>query len=1317
MTELEDESYEDPSNGTNTHLKKGDAETLTGDSLKVLYPSKGNGKVNGVKEGPVKASEINKSVVKDSSNLEKEEALELASIVEASRTDKWNAKTSLVERVQKDKKAGRIITNGGGPKGESSYDLFKENCDIPEGKKDFNGGASGPPRKKFDQKAKSPLQDGMRIPLGKEQPASSCKKKSKGSQRKGTSALELTRESLRVDSSAAPEDMVAHRKYVPYKSNRDDIKSQKDLMKVKESQAHLIGKEKLEKKEIRMDPLETSVKEKNSSKLRVAMKETCASSDKLKERSGGKKSSCPSTFEAHQEVSKTSALTGNGSISGALPTEVAPVVIQENWVCCDKCHKWRLLPYGENPNCLPKKWLCSMLYWLPGMNRCSVSEEETTNALNALYQVPVPVPEVQTIQPVHTHGAASGATLADARNLGQNHQYHSFDAASSGGKTKHGTKPVSNVARHSSFMNLSNSSSDQLASTKRSLKHVDKSPLEFNTEERSGDAKLVKMKCKREADQDGFRVSKKIKTKGMHYIDGDQSRGRLEPEIDTQKHNEYSSSRDSKAVTKKLKNQVKKSVTMEEQNKRYVAGKKKKLMDWQDSQFSLETVPSNGHQSEAKWIVEKQNSGSEHGKGKKPRRSELERKESIASIPDGKPNRKGTVARILLSSRKDDPVDGNSSYEEGKSTEKDQPLAQSHGNNLSRQAIDCKTSSRRDLPFRQPPTAATSSSSKISSSCKVKVNSQEVKGSPVESVSSSPLRMSSRENFRTNLLGKDDATGADFFLMNNPRSCSEAEGDGENVVSGRARKEKAFSSNHQRSMKSSLFDYQDRITDHKTHGKVKVCTVHPSKLPNTQLVNSSIDNYEQDKERVNNLHFHNGSVPENFGKVFSSQAKEKHLTSKSGSNRGKIKASDSHKEQKELFLAKSVKYEMENEFNDNAPHKEEMRDMKFKIEGGYGIKSDKAEKNCVGKKVSAGKRASESCKIEKQTKFEEHDNLHGKSNTICQKDGGSTMQQNRKVEKSLKCLSADSTDQVEVASGKSDAAKAAKQHGESEGLNGIHVGSRDPTPNRHGARDIVAPNPVKQGTSIRAARNALKEAKNLKHLADRLKISGSGLESTELFFQAALKFLYGATLLELCNSEGVSCGEMSSIEVFNSTAKLCEYCAHEFERWKSMAFAALSYKCMEVAYMQVVYSTDSIASRDRNELQMALEMVLPVESPSSSASGVDNLNNQAAIDKMDIPKDASSQVMGNHVIAARNRPNFVRLLDFAQIVSFAMEASWKSQNAFAAANVVLAEAGNEEGISSVKRVLDFSFHDVDGFLRLVRLAMEALAPYFTNSTN
>ena len=37
-----------------------------------------------------------------------------------------------------------------------------------------------------------------------------------------------------------------------------------------------------------------------------------------------------------------------------------------------------------------------------------------------------------------------------------------------------------------------------------------------------------------------------------------------------------------------------------------------------------------------------------------------------------------------------------------------------------------------------------------------------------------------------------------------------------------------------------------------------------------------------------------------------------------------------------------------------------------------------------------------------------------------------------------------------------------------------------------------------------------------------------------------------------------------------------------------MASAALAYKCMEVAYMRVVYCNDLAASRDRQELQMAV---------------------------------------------------------------------------------------------------------------------------------
>jgi hypothetical protein len=56
------------------------------------------------------------------------------------------------------------------------------------------------------------------------------------------------------------------------------------------------------------------------------------------------------------------------------------------------------------------------------------------------------------------------------------------------------------------------------------------------------------------------------------------------------------------------------------------------------------------------------------------------------------------------------------------------------------------------------------------------------------------------------------------------------------------------------------------------------------------------------------------------------------------------------------------------------------------------------------------------------------------------------------------------------------------------------------------------------------------------------------------------------------------------------------------------------------------------------------------ESPSSSASDLDNLNNPTTVDKVTLSKGVSSpQVAGNHVIAAQSRPNFVRLLSFVSI--------------------------------------------------------------------
>lgn len=48
------------------------------------------------------------------------------------------------------------------------------------------------------------------------------------------------------------------------------------------------------------------------------------------------------------------------------------------------------------------------------------------------------------------------------------------------------------------------------------------------------------------------------------------------------------------------------------------------------------------------------------------------------------------------------------------------------------------------------------------------------------------------------------------------------------------------------------------------------------------------------------------------------------------------------------------------------------------------------------------------------------------------------------------------------------------------------------------------------------------------------------------------------------------------------------YVAHEYEKSKEMAAAALAYKLAEVAYLKVVYSSHANASKDRQELQTTL---------------------------------------------------------------------------------------------------------------------------------
>ncbi|XP_073148943.1 cysteine-tryptophan domain-containing zinc finger protein 3-like isoform X2 [Henckelia pumila] len=859
-------------------------------------------------------------------------------------------------------------------------------------------------------------------------------------------------------------------------------------------------------------------------------------------------------------------------------TGVAPIV-KEDWVLCDKCKKWRLLPLGTNPKSLPEKWLCRMLTWLPGMNRCSIPEEETTSAVRALYQpaadsILAPYSERHHNQLHNSISAAVGVPLVDAGCPVREHQNIADLNETTGQKKKH-------RADHSSSL-FDIDGSTHSANSRKNLPTSSKNGTN------------LKINNKLESDADDSRASKRVKAEA-HFDNGKWGSENGGPTLN--------------AGTVTTNGFSKKSSRHKD-----TGGNMKK-----DTGLSHEIkVPDDGLVHSRKFD---NNDSVRKRKGKDCHGSQSCHQNS-GDFVDGwdSDQLERKKARVVKSGGK-----GSSGSKSRAGTDEKGRTIDKKNNNqcLSNTLVeDCL---KNDRGLVHPSVAANSSSSKVSGSHKNKSKSQEVKGSPVESVSSSPLRPYNADkapSMREKLFEKDDFKDPYSSTAVSPKRISGGE-DGGNV-----RKEV---------MKKDV----------------------------SRTIDNSASNMKK-SEKV------------------SSHSKDKTHTSVSDMDKDKIKEK-----------SKSRK----NKFDHRSP-----------------AKIDKF----VSKNDTAGGTLSESNKVSDKSKFGGHDgqdvtksqdkkrNLEEKSlkrSNLPEANGNG-------ISQSLPPLGRVETETVATLQPVTGSQKengvellSTNQYKKAEKENGRPINLRHPTPNSHKAQDVEASSPVRRESSSHGANNALREAKDLKHLADRLKNSGSP-ESNGLYFQAALKFLHGASLLETGSSEGSKHNEMMhSMHIYSSTAKLCEFCAHEFEKSKDMAAAALAYKCMEVAYMRVVYYSRSSANRDRNELQNALQIVAPGESPFSSTSDGDNLN-QATTDKGNVVAKVvgSPQVCGSHTITSRNRSGFIRLLNFAQDVNSAMEASRKSRNTFTAAISKLGESD----ICSLKMALDFNFQDVEGLLRLVRVSMEAV---------
>ncbi|KAA8529333.1 hypothetical protein F0562_033868 [Nyssa sinensis] len=325
--------------------------------------------------------------------------------------EKPNGKAGSAGKVWEDKKANAHDDFSVYPrkdnsfKGEKGDDIAKADSNVSKGRKALNE-LIDPPKQKAGQKAMSLEEDGMKLAPGKEHSSSGAKKKSKGSQSHGVQVAEVPNDSLTSDSSFVPKNKKStHGSNYLSKSEVGDFKLQTDYGKARDRYKDFFGDIELEQEDNDVDSVEMSI------------------DDRLKD----------------SDVVGKSTLTFNSTPKERFygPGTMAPLV-KEDWVCCDKCQKWRLLPLGTNPDSLPEKWLCSMLNWLPGMNRCSISEEETTKALIAHYQVSAP--ESQNNLHVHPGGVVSGVTSSDARLFYQNHENVGSHAIPSGGKKKQGLK-------------------------------------------------------------------------------------------------------------------------------------------------------------------------------------------------------------------------------------------------------------------------------------------------------------------------------------------------------------------------------------------------------------------------------------------------------------------------------------------------------------------------------------------------------------------------------------------------------------------------------------------------------------------------------------------------------------------------------------------------------------------------------------------------------------------------------------------------------------------------------------------------------------
>ncbi|XP_058086440.1 uncharacterized protein LOC131233666 isoform X2 [Magnolia sinica] len=201
------------------------------------------------------------------------------------------------------------------------------------------------------------------------------------------------------------------------------------------------------------------------------------------------------------------------------------------------------------------------------------------------------------------------------------------------------------------------------------------------------------------------------------------------------------------------------------------------------------------------------------------------------------------------------------------------------------------------------------------------------------------------------------------------------------------------------------------------------------------------------------------------------------------------------------------------------------------------------------------------------------------------------------------------------------------------------------------------------GKDYSLAEKTLKEAIDLKHSADRLKNGESEVEVSGIYLRAALKFLLAASMFEVRDMGSIALGERTqSTNIYIDTPKILKQCAISFESTGEIAAAALVYKCMEVAYMRVIFSMSSHIRRDSRKLQASLHgHPFGQESSPSSAIDATNIHEDGVL--------PGSKAKGVEPLASKATCSSMHLLNYVEYVRSAIDATQRSLSALKVAQL------------------------------------------------